>query len=65
MVSDGMIYIRSLMTIGSGMRVVLRVLLQQFERLYVELVLLMTGMYDVCHGHASGGMTYSYTDKIS
>jgi hypothetical protein len=32
MASDGMIYIPSLMTIGSGIRVILRVLPQQFER---------------------------------
>jgi hypothetical protein len=33
MASVGMIYVPSFMTIGSGMRVILRVLPQQFERL--------------------------------
>jgi hypothetical protein len=33
MASGGMIYIPSLMTIGSGIHVILRVLSQQFERL--------------------------------
>jgi hypothetical protein len=33
MASGGMIYIPSLMTIGSGIRVILRILPQQFERL--------------------------------
>jgi hypothetical protein len=33
MASGGMIYIPSLMTIGSGIRVILRALPKQFERL--------------------------------
>jgi hypothetical protein len=33
MASSGMIYIPILMTIGSGIRIILRVIPQQFERL--------------------------------
>jgi hypothetical protein len=47
MTSGGITYMPSLITIGSGIRVILRALPQQFEGLYIVLVLPMRGIYEV------------------
>jgi hypothetical protein len=62
MTSSGMMYIPSLMTIGSEIRVILRILPQQFERLYVVLVLLMGRICDVRRWDSLSGMIYTKQD---
>jgi hypothetical protein len=47
MSSVGVMYAPSLMTIGLEIRVILRILPQQYERLYVVLVLLRWGIYKI------------------
>jgi hypothetical protein len=44
----GMIYVPSLMTIGSAIRLILRALLKKFEGLYMS-VILMKGIYNTRH----------------
>jgi hypothetical protein len=53
MTSRGMMHIPSLMTIGSGIRVILKVLYKKFEAM--ALVLLTREFYDVCHWNGVRG----------
>jgi hypothetical protein len=57
-----MIYNPSLVTIGSEIRVILRILPEQFERLLVVLVLLMRWICDVRRWDGLSGMIYTKQD---